>query len=114
MPNQCSDEGPGQHDPSRRERSPTRGSSVAIKGAKSATKTNRATRTKPMIAPGLRRSREKASDGCLELDFPGLDLRDRHQLSRIRGLRRAYEMSTIRLTRTKTSAMKRIPPCRTG
>src|SRR5664279_5651131 len=43
-------------------RSCARGSCGASSGANSATRMKRATRTKPMIAPGLRRSRRNASD----------------------------------------------------
>src|SRR6266536_2475830 len=49
-----------------------------------------------------------------ELDLSGFELDDGHQLSRIRGLMIAYETSTSRFTSTKTTARKRMPPCRTG
>src|SRR5947199_1636726 len=49
----------------------------------------------------------------LERKFLCFELRNAHEY-RIRGLRNAYEMSTSRLTRTKTIARNRIPDCSTG
>src|SRR5439155_21829951 len=49
----------------------------------------------------------------LERELLRFELDDAHD-SLMRGLMIAYEMSTIRLTKTKTIATKRIPPWRTG
>ena len=72
----------------------------------------------PTTAPGLRASRCSASRhspvGSVELDRSGFDFGDRHQLYRIFGLMKAYEMSTRRFTSTKMIARKRIPPWSTG
>ena len=53
---------------------------------------------------------------CLERDLLRFDLDDAHQRpdSRMRGFRKPYEMSTMRFTTTTITAMKRIPPWRTG
>ena len=82
-----------------------------------AVNTNTATSTAPMIAPGFLTSRYHASPqrplGPFEDDLGRLELGDAHEY-RMRGLMIAYEMSTIRFTRTNTSATKRIPPWITG
>ena len=78
----------------------------------------------PTIAPGFCGRRYQASPQRPPPDWPSMQLtfarrfelgrRSRSAQSRIRGLMIAYEMSTTRLTRTKTTARKRIPPCSTG
>src|SRR4051794_32737993 len=65
-----------------------------------------ATQPVPRVRPEAARPRDPNLD-CLEL-------RDGHQPYRILGLMIAYEMSTSRLTRTKTTATNMMPPCRTG
>ena len=60
-PNQCADDGPGQQPFVISARFCSSGSYGAINGAKIATRTNIATKTKPTIAPRLWRSRRHAS-----------------------------------------------------
>src|SRR4029079_14490462 len=63
------------------------------------------------VAPESAGRRIERALGDLDLELGGLD---RHQLTRIRGLMTAYEMSTSRFTITNTTARKRIPPWSTG
>ena len=82
IPNQWSADGPGQQLPPSRERSCSRGSYGAINGAKIAMPTKSPTRTKPTIAPGLRRSRDQASPrgrSAGSRPTEGLDLGDAHE-----------------------------------
>ena len=110
--------GRGSSPPADRRGSARAGRTGAISGAKIATTTNGAdeaeaddrARVPAQPAPGVA---PEAAGRRLELDLDGLELGDAHE-NRIRGLMIAYEMSTIRLTRTKTIARKRIPPWSTG